>query len=325
MTTCTAENGTSLQCSQGCCGAGNQQECCSYTLSESTLIIICVIGSALIIAILSALIVCITNKQKNSVTRITPRQRRQFTVREASRREADLRAPPPPPPYTDLPPQYDSIIAADNPDLHQIPGSTIERVPRQRLGDVPMTRVGNTTQEMGVTRSHVPPPYTSVVNNNTTSTSQNQESGHLELLGLSRPLHRSESERSVEIAAHAFRSRLSHGHGNNSVSPLTIREISVVNETQRDHTSGSIRNTAGTSYEIRRTCNILGSNQLTRNRILNSRTASNSTNKNTPTGHSTGATLWPESPTNLTTTAAQRSAQRRAVIEKLQIRKDNAS
>lgn len=52
--------------------------CFVCRLSETTIIVICVVGAVIVIVIVIALIVCITNKQKDRVTRIRPRHRRRF-------------------------------------------------------------------------------------------------------------------------------------------------------------------------------------------------------------------------------------------------------
>lgn len=97
-----------IQCKHGCCGTSVSQQCCDYSLSDTVIIVACVVGALLVITIVIVLIICIcNNKKQDRIVRIRPPRR----SHEHARRRAAL---PKPPPYSELPPEYTPSIGHVN-------------------------------------------------------------------------------------------------------------------------------------------------------------------------------------------------------------------
>ncbi|KAH3843468.1 hypothetical protein DPMN_116986 [Dreissena polymorpha] len=177
MVSCPSMNDT-ISCADGCCGNVSDQKCCdSEILTESSLVIICIIAGVLVIAVAAALIICITSKNKNRVVRISPRHRTTIhQEREISRR----RAFPKPPPYSELPPQYEGPPSAESP-VTPLPGSTLHRTEsiRSTNGIRIHASGANDSRQNNIHCSTDPPPYLSVIAESRSNWSVPYTSGEL--------------------------------------------------------------------------------------------------------------------------------------------------
>ncbi|XP_060571533.1 uncharacterized protein LOC132729724 [Ruditapes philippinarum] len=383
MSSCTVKNSTDITCDYGCCGTEANRTCCEFTLSESVLIVICVVGALVVVAIVVALIICLTSKQKNRVTQIGPRERRIMRGDlEPRRRRVGI---PKPPPYSEAPPQYDSLHFND--DSRSNPRSTDPILPghirtnvqgaRRQRSD---RRQNPSAEEQSISRFEprdAPPSYISIIqvesrenenrrtytpeagtsglgNNGGSSLSNNygatplfvtgqnrQSSPHPSLASgristsmyngavENRTFHRTASERSHQLSSHITVSR-HHGMNNNSVSPVTIREITVhshvIRNNQSTETSKSKGGkTKGTNIhtKIPRPIKPNGPTQIDNN--LNVGSSVNTGLGPDALDDANDLLRLGESPPPINQSAAARSAKRRTVIQKLQQRKQTSS
>ncbi|XP_053405627.1 uncharacterized protein LOC123565800 [Mercenaria mercenaria] len=379
MSICTVSNSSDISCDYGCCGTADNRVCCEFTLSDSIIIVICVVGALVVVAIVVALIICLTSKQKNRVMQIRPRQRRNMSENlEPRGRRVDI---PKPPPYSEAPPQYDSLHVSD--DSRSNPRSTDPILPgyttsntrggarrqhasrrhnqqaeerrsnRTEPSDAPPSYISIIqvqSSDNANDRHHSPEPGTSGMGNNTVGRLSNNNATPLSVMDQTRndsphpslasgrismfnrqnenrSLHRTVSERSRQWSPHPAAGRRLLGKGNNSVTPVTIREISVHSHSIQNYSTGNGIST-GKGTNIKR-----GNVQTKIPRpVKQKKTLQKDTNSNAVSNVTAG--LLPgaledendllglgDSPPPMNTSAAARSAQRHTVLQRLQQRR----
>ncbi|KAL4228010.1 hypothetical protein ACF0H5_013448 [Mactra antiquata] len=177
MSMCTVVNTSSIYCDNGCCGTVEDRKCCDYELSEEIIIVICVVGAVFVIAVVIALICCLTSKNKDQVTPIGNTQRRVQNDHPRPRRPIYPR----PPPYSEAPPTYEAIETTPV-DLRNSPSSTDPILPgtvenhrnnNRRINvDQNRRQMRNIVRGCNVnamdTPSDAPPSYASIVNSQVT-------------------------------------------------------------------------------------------------------------------------------------------------------------
>ena len=230
-----------------------------------------------------------------------------------------------PPPYSDLPPRYDLVAEPTTNDLSRMtPTRNGTRRVHHNNGPHVHVRGDNSVP------NHSPPPYISVIQDGyapTPSTISHVLTIPDHSQTGTRLLHHTESELSVGFPVIPYRSRVSQAGGNHSVSPVTIREISMINQNEvrsnlNDRNDLLLHNNAK-----RRPKNIVQNRSTASNKQVSDRQngATSSRTSQLPGSSASPETLWPDSPTPRSATAARRSANRRAVIERLNQRRANPS
>ncbi|WAR01032.1 hypothetical protein MAR_025404 [Mya arenaria] len=136
--TACSKGSVQLDCDYGCCGDGDDTECCS--ISTSVLVVACVVSGLVLLSVLAALIVCCYKSYRdNQLSRV--RQLRQQQEYNAPRRVVE---PPKPPAYISAPPEY----SEEMPESHFRPATVTGHVPaNQRYRATPMPPNGRRQQQ----------------------------------------------------------------------------------------------------------------------------------------------------------------------------------